>query len=256
MPRRRRIGQGGFIFHVLNRGAFQNRLFSQRADYKAFIDVLGEGLERHPVQLIAFCIMPSHWHLVLLPLTDEALSQFMAWVTTTHAQRWRRARETTGQGAVYQGRFKSIPVQNDGHLLVLLWYVERNAVRAGLAPRAQDWQWSSAFAEGKNCCGLPLTPWPILRPPEWLTLVNSGEPPSGIEAIRTAIVRGQPFGDERWQAQTAATLGLEYTLRRQTRQPVGSPTRPETSIETIYLPPARSLFDLGQNQSDGSSAGR
>jgi len=213
MPRRHRAGCAGVIFHVLNRGAFQHRLFSQRAEYAAFIEVLTEGLTRFEVLLLALCVMPNHFHLVLVPRTDDALSRFMAWATTTHALRWRRACETSGQGAVYQGRFKSIPVQNDVHLMVLLWYVERNARRANLVTRAEDWPWSSASGQGGNCSGLPLAPWPILRPDNWLELVNSGEPPSGIDEIRLAIRKGRPFGEEQWQRETAIRLGLEHTLR-------------------------------------------
>jgi len=248
MPRRFQIGSGGFIFHVLNRGAFQTRLFSQKADYQAFINVLREALDRFPIRLLAFCIMPTHFHLVLCPLDDQALSRFMFWMTTVHAQRWRRARETAGQGAVYQGRYKAIPVQNDCHLLVLLWYVERNPVRAGLVSRAEEWRWSSATEHGGKCNGLSVAPWPILRPCDWLGLLNSGEPPSGIEAIRLAIVRGQPFGDERWQRETAVRLRLEHTLRGQGQRGMSIfPENPQGC--TDQTSPVGLVFDPTEGQS-------
>jgi len=75
------------IYHVLNRGNGRLRLFHKEEDYDAFERVLGEGLKRYPVDLLTYCLMPNHWHLVVRPRTDVALGRLMGWVGVTHVRR-------------------------------------------------------------------------------------------------------------------------------------------------------------------------
>ena len=124
-------------------------------------------------------------------------------------------RGTAGSGHVYQNRFKSFPCARDEHLLVLLRYVERNALRAGLVRRAEDWRWSSLWA---RLCGPPelrdvLCDWPIDVPRDWVELVNRPQTAAEEQALRRAIARSSPFGSEGWARRTAGRLGLEWTLR-------------------------------------------
>ena len=106
--------------------------------------------------------MPNHWHLLLWPRTDGELSEVMRWITVTHTQRWHAHRHSSGTGPVYQGRFKSFPVQTDEHFLTVARYVERNALRAKLVERAENWKWSSicriARRDAKHADF--LSPWP------------------------------------------------------------------------------------------------
>src|SRR4029434_6597600 len=132
MPRKPRNAVGGLVYHVLNRGCGRMELFRRQEDYVAFEKVLAEALERFDMRLLAYCIMPNHWHLVLWPEDDGDLSKFMAWLTVTHVQRWRHARKVVGLGPLYQGRFKAFCAQEDHHLLTMIRYVERNALRAKL----------------------------------------------------------------------------------------------------------------------------
>jgi putative transposase len=81
--------------------------------------------------------MPNHWHLVLWPRKKGELSEFMRWLTVTHTQRWHASHRTSGTGPLYQGRFKSFPIEDDDHLLAVVRYVERNALRAKLVARAE-----------------------------------------------------------------------------------------------------------------------
>src|SRR5262245_56576177 len=136
MPRPKRASAPGLVFHVINRAAKRSCLFASAADYQAFMHVLADGVTRLDVALFAYCIMPNHWHFVLAPRTHGALSRFMHWLTTTHARRWQIAKEMDGQGAVYQGRFRSIPIETDRYFLWVCRYVERNALRAGLVDGA------------------------------------------------------------------------------------------------------------------------
>ena len=124
---------GGLVYHVLNRGVGRMQLFEDAPDYAAFERVMVETLARVDVRLLTYCLMPNHWHLVLWPKRgrDEDLSQFMRLLTVTHTQRWHAHRRSAGTGPVYQGRFKSFPVQSDEHLVVAGRCIERNSVQAG-----------------------------------------------------------------------------------------------------------------------------
>ena len=143
MPRRARECPGGLTYHVLNRAVARIDLFKSVKDHEAFQKTLREAHARLPIDVLAYCVMSNHWHLVLRPTRDGDLSKFMQWLTLAHAQRWRTAHKTVGFGPLYQGRFKAFPIQQDEHLMTVLRYVERNPVRAGLIASAKEWRWSS-----------------------------------------------------------------------------------------------------------------
>jgi putative transposase len=222
MPRHPRCAPGGFVYHALNRAVARLPLFQKDADYEAFERVLGEALVEYPTRMLAYCVMPNHWHFILWPEKDGELTAFLRWLTHTHTQRWHAHYHTAGTGHLYQGRFKSFPVQEDDHLLTVCRYVERNPLRAGLVRRAQDWRWSSLghrhAADGK--AEQFLHAWPVLVPGNWVEWVNGPQTEAELEAVRQSVARGQPFGSDAWQQQTAASVGLGYTLR-----PVGRPRR-------------------------------
>ena len=129
MPRTARIAPGGMIFHVLNRANARARIFAKDGDYAAFERVLCETLTRKPMRVLGYLVMPNHWHLVLWPECDGDLAAFMQRLTTTHVRRWHLHRKTVGCGHLYQGTYKSFPIEADEHLLTVLAYVERNALR-------------------------------------------------------------------------------------------------------------------------------
>jgi putative transposase len=195
-----------FVFHVFNRAIESVVLFQQAGDYEAFLRVLTEATRRYPVRLLAYVVMPNHWHLVLWPEADEAFSPFMQWLTETHAKRWREWRGSTGRGAVYQGRFKAVPIQRDGHLLRACRYVERNPLRARLVASAEDWPWSSASAVPWPIEAPPVAPWPVTRPADWLEWLNAPEPSRFLEEIRWSVRKGIPFGDGAWRDSAKTRL--------------------------------------------------
>jgi putative transposase len=139
MPRSARHAPGGIIYHALNRAVARLPLFQKDGDYEAFERVLALALKKYPIRLLAYCVMPNHWHMVLWPREDGELSAFLRWLTLTHSMRWHTHYHTTGTGHLYQNRFKSFPIEADDHLYTVLRYVERNALRANLVKRAEDW---------------------------------------------------------------------------------------------------------------------
>ena len=214
MPRRPRLATGGLAYHVLNRRVGRLQLFEKPADYLAFENILSEAHQRTGVRMAAYCLMPNHWHLLLWPREDGELSEMMRWITVTHTQRWHAHRHSSGTGPVYQGRFKSFPVQTDDHFVTVARYVERNALRANLVSRAEEWRWSSLFQyvhRGTKFFEV-INEWPLERPKDWVGFVNDAEKESELEDMRSAAQRGRPFGAEDWMIKTAKQLGLISSL--------------------------------------------
>src|SRR5262245_32938926 len=146
MGRPLRVALGGFVYHALNRGNGRATIFHKDGDYEAFERILAESLQHVPgMRLLAYCLLPNHWHLLLWPRGNTDLSDFMHWLTLTHTQRWHAHYHNVGGGHLYQGRFKSFPIAEDEHLLAVWRYVERNALRADLARRAEAWRWGSLW---------------------------------------------------------------------------------------------------------------
>ncbi len=212
MPRTARAIEAGLIYHVLNRGNGRMRLFHKAEDYQAFERVLAEGIERYPIELLTYCVMPNHWHLVVRPKTDEALGRWMGWVGVTHVRRHHEHYHRRGGGHLYQGRFKSFPVSSDEHFLALCRYVEANPCRAALVDRAEQWPWCGLWRR-RRASDLPLIEWPVDRPSDWLARVNRGLTPEALENLRVCVQRGRPLGEPGWVRSTAERLGLGFTLR-------------------------------------------
>ena len=212
MPRRARVAPGGIVYHALNRGNGRNDLFHRPDDYSAFERIIAEARDRFPIRLLAYCLMPNHWHMVLWPREEGEMTQFLRWLTLTHSQRLHAYRHTTGWGHVYQGRFKSFPIERDQHLLMVLRYVERNALRAGLVERAQDWRWCSLWRRLNGDEQLLLSDWPIEVSIDWVAHVNEAQSAAELEALRCSVNRGTPYGSDTWRMRTARKLGLEFSL--------------------------------------------
>jgi putative transposase len=198
-------------YHVLNRGNARGQVFHKPDDYAAFIRLLPLGTERLPMRILGFCLMPNHFHLVLRPHGDGDLGRFMQWLLTCHVRRYHRHYDSSGH--VWQGRFKAFPIQQDEHLLGVLRYAERNPLRANLVRSAPDWNWSSLRERLSAQPSELLHRGPVTLPRNWPALVNRPQTAAELAALRHSIVRGTPFGSERWTKRTANRLGLESTLR-------------------------------------------
>jgi putative transposase len=222
MSRGPRQTPGGIVYHVLNRAVARLPLFEKPADYAAFVRVLAEALDECPMRILAFVLMPNHWHFVLWPERDRDLTNFCRWLAHTHSMRWHAHYHTSGTGHIYQGRFKSFAVESDEHCYTVCRYVERNPLRANLVQRAEHWRWSSLWRRihGDDQPRRFLCRWPLPMPEDWVAHVNAPQTDGELEALRRSVRRCCPFGSPTWQTPMAARLGLGHTLR-----PLGRPKR-------------------------------
>jgi putative transposase len=191
MPRPHRIAATDSPFHVVNRGNDRRTVFAETADYQRFIGLLSDGCERAPISIQAYCIMPNHFHLLLVPRSDAALSAYMHWVTGRYACYFRARTGTNGHGHVFQRRYWSHAVTNVWHYLAVARYVEGNARRARLVARAEDWRWGSLWERlrgRRRVLDTPLVSLPI----DWKELVNAGLTNVELGELRAPVRRGRP----------------------------------------------------------------
>lgn len=219
MPRPPRKNFSDIVYHVINRANARVPIFIVDDDYLAFERIIEEAKERESMRILAYCIMPNHWHLVLYPQNDGDLSKFMGWLTSTHSQRWHFAHQTVGVGHLYQGRYKSFPVQSDEYFLTVCRYVEQNPLRAGLVTNPLDWRWGSAWRRERGSWQQAklLDEWPTPRPNGYLAWLQESEGEDRLNSIRTCVNRGQPFGADWWRNEVAKRYGLESTMRSRGR---------------------------------------
>ena len=196
---------------MLNRGNGRVEVFHKEEDYAAFLRLMDDACKRLPMRVLAYCLMPNHFHLALQPINEGDLSRWMQWLTTSHVRRYHRHYRTSGH--VWQDRYKSFPIEADDHFYTALRYIERNPLRAGLVARAQDWTWSSLRRWRRPTRPAWLADGPLDRPRDWVRRVNQPETDAELEALRRSVNRGTPFGTRAWQTRTAARLKLQATLR-------------------------------------------
>ncbi len=224
MGRVLRTNAGNYVYHVLNRANARVQIFDSDKDYQLFEQTLIEAKEECDMRLLAYCIMPNHWHLVVYPKRDGDLSKFMNWFTLTHTQRWHASKKTTGQGHLYQGRYKSFLCQNDNHFLTLVRYVERNALKANLVTKAEEWRWGSAYCREY---GVPkqkklLALWPVQQPKNYLVWLNQLQSEDEESVIEKSIKRGNPYGGSSWSKNIIKKFNLKMTIKSKGRPKKGS----------------------------------
>ncbi|HEU4925886.1 MAG TPA: transposase [Vicinamibacterales bacterium] len=213
MPRTRRVSPDNSIHHVLNRGNRRQPIFHKAADYAAFMNILGETLDKVPMRILAMTLMPNHFHLVLWTSRGSDLSAYMQCSMNVHVRRHHQHYGTTGHGHLYQGRFKNFLIQSDVHLYNVLRYVEGNAARAGLVTDARQWRWSSLTQPFTPDGHAYLSEWPVPRPDNWADLVNDGLPQDELRLLQSSVKKGAPYGDPEWVRSTVSLYGLESTVR-------------------------------------------
>jgi putative transposase len=231
MARKPRFFAPDIPYHVMNRASARAQIFLKPHDYAAFETVLELAVQRFNLRLLAYILMPNHFHLVLWPRPSQTktISRFMQWLQQTHTQRWHAHYKNAGEGRLYQGRFKAFPIQaawNEFHYLrKVCRYVERNALRANLVTQADQWPYSSLHRrlhgspESQKC----LAPWPEGAYPghaKWLANLHQPLTAAEEKALAQSLARQAPFGSPAWQTTAAARLNLQHTLR-----PTGRPKK-------------------------------
>jgi len=220
-----RVSPGGVPFHVLNRAVGRRTVFESTADYEGFIETVAETHRIRRMRICGYCVMPNHWHMVLWPEHDGDLSAFLQHLTNLHVKRWKRAHSEIGLGHLYQGRFKSFPIQTTDYFHAVVRYVERNPLRANLVARAEAWPWSS-LGQASAACPIPLSAWPLSSRADqhrdlWIEHVNRPQTEGELAGVRASVNRGRPYGDDAWVTQAATRLDLGATMRPRGRPRAG-----------------------------------
>jgi putative transposase len=228
MPRMPRATPGGIVYHVLNRANAGMTMFRSKAEFAAFEQALQEAHARVPIRLLAYCLMPDHWHLVIWPRRAGEVSEFMRWLTVTHTRRWHAQRHVSGSGHLYQGRYRSFPVEPGEPLIDVIRYIESNPKRDKRVKKAEDWPWSSLTVRSRGgkaqragvseddtsaAIASLLDDGPEPLPRGWVAKVNTPIEPETLKALRNSVQRGTPYGSAKWRARVVDKLGLEHTMR-------------------------------------------
>ncbi len=208
MPRPPRIDVGGYVYHVINRANGRVTIFHNEKDYQLFEELLEEAKEQFGMRIVAYSIMPNHWHLLLYSLHDGDIGTFMHWLTTTHATRYHAEHKTIGGGHVYQGRYKSFLVDSDRYVLSVLKYIERNPARAKLVGAPEMWKWGSAYrrisGSPKEKSLLAVPPAPL--PHQYRKWINQMQNDDEVMEIRKSVNNGAAYGDDMWKDEIVLLL--------------------------------------------------
>lgn len=215
MPRTARLVVPGLPHHVTHRGNHRQRTFYSGADYRLYLRYLAAECLESATAIWAWCLMPNHVHLILVPAVERGLASA---VGRTHA-RYTRAinarQEWTGH--LWQDRFASF-VMDERYLLACARYVELNPVRAGLAGRAEEWPWSSARAHLGGPADGVTDPAPLLeRWPDWRGVLDEDLDDEVREAIRARERSGHPLGGESFLRRLSALTGRRLEPGRRGR---------------------------------------
>jgi putative transposase len=214
MPRLSRTVFAGIPHHITQRGNRREDIFFTDEDREAYLTWLREYCELYEVEILAYCLMTNHIHLVAVPARDDGLQRILKPLHMRYAQRINRARGWKGH--LWQGRFFSSPL-DDAYLWAAVRYVERNPVRADMVRRAEDYTWSSAAAHcGKRIDGLLNTAsvwskqFSVME--NWSAWLSEGDETEEIQMLRRNVDKGLPCGSEGFIKQLGKQAGrlLEY----------------------------------------------
>lgn len=218
MPRIARVVAPGAPHHITQRGNRRQRTFFSGDDYRAYIDLMREWCALHGVEIWAYCLMPNHSHLIAVPATEEGLRRA---VGEAHRRYTRMVNFREGwRGCLWQGRFASFAM-DDAYALAAAKYIEHNPVKAGLAARPQDWEWSSAAAHlaGRDDALVKAAPLLELFGGDWGEFLSKPVPKSVRDSLQRCERTGRPLGGETFIARLEAMLGRVLRPRKPGRKP-------------------------------------
>ncbi|SEE49405.1 putative transposase [Rhizobiales bacterium GAS188] len=217
MARIARIVVPGLPHHVTQRGDGGERVFFEPGDYELYRDLLAAACHKAKVAVWAYCLMPNHVHLILVPADATGLARALG---DTHRRYTGfvnvRARRT---GRLFQGRFSSV-VMDEGHLFAAARYVSQNPMRARLVRRARDWAWSSVRAHLKGADDGLVSVRPLLeRVGRFGDLLASRGEDDAFAALRAAEGIGRPVGTPAFLKRLSRKLGRNIEPRKRGRKP-------------------------------------
>ena len=219
MPRIARFVWPGLPHHVTQRGNRRGPVFFSDADYQTYLSLLREYSTQHEVEVLAYCLMPNHVHLILIPVAKNSLALSLRRVHTRYAQRINRSMQWKGH--LWQGRYFS-SVLDEHHCWAAIRYVERNPLRARMVAKAEDYPWSSARAH----CGHRQDPL-LTRNDRWLQQIEGigdwsawlaeSDDENMVDALRRSARRGLPCGSDEFVNRLEWTSGRRLQERRRAK---------------------------------------
>ena len=219
MPRIARVVFAGVPHHITQRGNRRADVFWTDDDRQKYLALLHEYAARHQLLVWAYCLMTNHVHFVAVPGRAESLAATFKPVDMRYSQYVNQTQRLTGH--LWQGRPFSCPL-DDEHLWVAVRYVERNPVRVGLVPRAEEYPWSSAAAH----CGLrrdPLVSGALERRgvvENWAPWLAEPDEEQVLEKLRRQTRNGRPLGAPAFVCHLETLAG-----RLLAAKPVGRPKK-------------------------------
>jgi len=219
MPRLSRAVFAGVPHHITQRGNRRDNVFFTEEDRLTYLDWLQGYCEKHEVDVLAYCLMTNHIHIVLVPNSADGLQRVLKPLHMRYAQRVNRAQGWKGH--LWQGRFFSSPL-DEAYLVAAIRYVERNPVRVGLADRAEDYRWSSAAAHCGFRADSLLTKkakWAGLLPSVeyWSDWLSVEEDAHRLEVLRKHVEKGLPCGTDDFVQELGQKIGRILENRSQGR---------------------------------------
>ena len=204
---------------MTQRGNRREDIFFADEDREAYLSWLKEYSEKHQVEVLAYCLMTNHIHLVVVPATDEGLHRVLKPLHMRYAQSVNRARGWKGH--LWQGRFFSSPL-DDTYLWAAIRYVERNPVRAGMEQRAENYRWSSAAAHCGNRSDSLLNLKSVWSKQfavidNWSAWLSEGDEMGEIQTLRQNVEKGLPCGGANFILRLGKMVGRQLEYRPQGR---------------------------------------
>jgi len=211
MARLARVVVPGMPHHVTQRGNRRQPTFFCEEDYAAYVELMGQWCNERGVDVWAYCLMPNHVHLIVVPQSEESLRLAIG---EAHRRYTRRVNFREGwRGHLWQGRFASF-VMDEPYLLAAARYVELNPVRAKLVVAPGEYPWSSARAHLKGKDDGLVRVAPLLEiAGSWRRLLTSAVSEEQLKEFREHERTGRVLGDEAFQQRLEQELGR--VLRRQ-----------------------------------------
>lgn len=217
MARLARIVIPGIPHHVTQRGNRREQVFFEPADYRAYLDYLKIAAQKSNTSVIAYCLMPNHVHIILLPECADGLRATLADTHRRYTGRINARNKWTGH--LWQGRFGSVAMDEE-HLYAAVRYVSLNPVRAQLVARAEDWAWSSVRAHLAGVSDGVVDVAPVLeRFPDFAAMLMAGEDVAMIEQIRKGETTGRPLGKAGWLVDMERRTGRALAPKKRGPKP-------------------------------------